>query len=243
MYAIIVLNIGILEMNKKRNDKQGGFTLIELAIVMVVIGILLGALLTGQQIIDNARGKQLLADIKGMEAYAWMYYDRKGVFPGDCDGDGLIGDLIVPANSAAGDPAAANTLDAVAAAPTTLDCSAGESADAAVADLRTEKLLAFDATKTNGEVGTHSANGQMSFGTITNAAAVSRNAITFWEVPLWMAQMIDANIDGSVDGLLGRVRTIDNTAVTGAQGDAIDWPASTAAEQTVALMYMFDKGF
>jgi len=231
-------------MNKKRNDKQGGFTLIELAVVMVVIGILLGALLTGQQIIDNARGKQLLSDLKSLEAYTWMYFDRKGVFPGDCDGDGLVGILTVPAASAAGDPDATDLLDAVAAAPTTLDCTAtADSKDTAIADLRTEKLLAFDATQSNAQVGTHSANGQMTIGTITNAAAASRNAITFWEVPLWMAQMIDANIDGSVDGLLGRIRTIDATALTGAQGDAIDWPAATAADQTVAFMYLFDKGF
>ncbi|MDH5218443.1 MAG: type II secretion system GspH family protein [Gammaproteobacteria bacterium] len=230
-------------MNINRKDRQGGFTLVELAIVMVVIGILLGALLTGQQLIDNARGKQFLADVKGIEAYTWMYYDRKGVFPGDCNGDGLIGVLTVPASTAAGDPAAANALDAVAAAPTTLDCSIAESKDSGIADLRTEKLLEFDATKSNGQVGTHSANGEMTLGTITNAAGTSRNALIFWEVPLWMAQMVDANIDGSVDGLLGRVRTIDNTAVTGAQGDVTDWPATTAAEQTVAFMYLFDKGF
>ena len=37
-----------------KNTKQGGFTLVEIAIVLVIIGLLLGGILKGQELINNA---------------------------------------------------------------------------------------------------------------------------------------------------------------------------------------------
>ena len=221
--------------------KQRGFTLVELAIVMVVIGILLGALLRGQQLIDNARGKRVFAEVRELEALAWTFYDRKGIFPGDCDGNGLVGKTLDLATSAAGDPNVLDDLDAAVVAPITLDCAVAASVDdkdTPIADLRVEQLLDYDATKTNIQVGTHSANGQMGLATVTDGAT-TRNAIVFWEVPLWMAEMIDANIDGSAVGDAGRVRAFDNVSVA---GDVV-WPARDGTDQTFAFYYLFDKGF
>ena len=221
--------------------KQRGFTLVELAIVMVIIGILLGALLRGQQLIDNARGKRVFAEVKELEALVWTFYDRKGLFPGDCDGDGLVGKALDLATSATGDPNVLDDLDTAIAAPTLLDCTVAASVDdkdTAIADLRVEQLLDFDATQSNVQVGTHSANGQMGLATVTDGVA-TRNAIVFWEVPLWMAEMIDANIDGSADGTTGRVRAFNNVSVAG----GVAWPARDGTDQSSAFYYMFDKGF
>ncbi|MDH5218444.1 MAG: hypothetical protein OEX19_12150, partial [Gammaproteobacteria bacterium] len=87
-------------------------------------------------------------------------------------------------------------------------------------------------------VGTHTANGQMALATVTDGAA-TRNAIVFWEVPLWMAEMIDANLDGSATGDAGRVRAFDNASVAG----NVAWPARDGTDQTTAFYYLFDKGF
>jgi len=76
-----------------RNEK--GFTLIELAIVLVIIGIIIGAVLKGQDLVDSARHKKLTTEIKQWEVATWTYMDRKGYFPGDSDSterDGTIGD-------------------------------------------------------------------------------------------------------------------------------------------------------
>jgi len=73
-------------MNRK------GFTLIELAIVLVIIGIILGAVLKGQDIIRNARAKKLIAQIQKWEAFTWSFMDQKGRFPGDTDKDGAMDD-------------------------------------------------------------------------------------------------------------------------------------------------------
>lgn len=65
-----------------RNSERG-FTLIELAIVLVIIGVILGAVLKGQDLIVNARAKKFINEIKAWEISLYNYYDRKGRFPGD----------------------------------------------------------------------------------------------------------------------------------------------------------------
>ncbi len=71
-----------------------GFTLVELAIVLVIIGIILGAVLKGQDLIQGARTKKFITDAgKKWEISAWTHYDRKGKFPGvgAASATGLIG--------------------------------------------------------------------------------------------------------------------------------------------------------
>lgn len=75
---------------------QRGFTLIELAIVLVIIGIILGAVLKGQDLIEGAKVKRVINFPNKWEVPIWTFYDRKGYFPGDTDTtkDGLINSFI-----------------------------------------------------------------------------------------------------------------------------------------------------
>ncbi len=77
---------------KSLSFNEKGFTLIELAIVMVIIGILIGAVLKGQDLIQNARAKKFVTKVRAWEVATWSFYDRKGRFPGDSNKDGKIGD-------------------------------------------------------------------------------------------------------------------------------------------------------
>jgi prepilin-type N-terminal cleavage/methylation domain-containing protein len=66
-------------------NQQGGFTLVEIAIVLVIIGLLLGGVLKGQELITQAKIKNVANDFNGMAAAIYGYQDRYKAFPGDDD--------------------------------------------------------------------------------------------------------------------------------------------------------------
>lgn len=85
-------------------QKQTGFSLIELAIVLVIIGLLLGGVLKGQELINSAKAKNMIADFKNAQIFIYGYQDRYRALPGDDagaathvqggtagNGDGVIG--------------------------------------------------------------------------------------------------------------------------------------------------------
>jgi prepilin-type N-terminal cleavage/methylation domain-containing protein len=64
-------------------QKQQGFTLVEIAIVLVIIGLLLGGILKGQEMITQAKIKNVIADMSGVSAAMYGYQDRYRALPGD----------------------------------------------------------------------------------------------------------------------------------------------------------------
>lgn len=64
-------------------NKQSGFTLVEIAIVLVIIGLLLGGVLKGQELINSAKVKNLAQDFRGISAAIYAYQDRFRATPGD----------------------------------------------------------------------------------------------------------------------------------------------------------------
>jgi prepilin-type N-terminal cleavage/methylation domain-containing protein len=67
----------------RMNARQQGFTLVEIAIVLVIIGLLLGGILKGQEMIMQARIKNVIADFSGISAAYYGYQDRYRAVPGD----------------------------------------------------------------------------------------------------------------------------------------------------------------
>ena len=63
--------------------KQSGFTLIEIAIVLVIIGLLLGGVLKGQELITSARVRNLVSLQDGVKAAYFGFQDRFKALPGD----------------------------------------------------------------------------------------------------------------------------------------------------------------
>jgi prepilin-type N-terminal cleavage/methylation domain-containing protein len=65
------------------NKQQSGFTLIEIAIVLVIIGLLLGGVLKGQELINSAKVKNFATDFRNLPLYIYGYQDKFRAIPGD----------------------------------------------------------------------------------------------------------------------------------------------------------------
>lgn len=62
---------------------QAGFTLVEIAIVLVIIGLLLGGVLKGQELIEQSKIKRVVSDFNNINAAITTYQDRYKALPGD----------------------------------------------------------------------------------------------------------------------------------------------------------------
>ncbi|MGC2518795.1 MAG: prepilin-type N-terminal cleavage/methylation domain-containing protein [Burkholderiales bacterium] len=69
-----------------KRSAQAGFTLVEIAIVLVIIGLLLGGILKGQEMITQAKIKNVINDFNGITAAVTSYQDRYRAIPGDDQG-------------------------------------------------------------------------------------------------------------------------------------------------------------
>ncbi|MEZ0123072.1 MAG: type II secretion system protein [Candidatus Reddybacter sp.] len=88
-----------------RSKRQSGFTLVEIAIVLVIIGLILGGVLKGQVLIENAKYKNFVKQVESLRAGVYTFQDMYRALPGDIDvitaldaaatagdGDGVIDD-------------------------------------------------------------------------------------------------------------------------------------------------------
>ncbi len=64
-------------------NQQSGFTLVEIAIVLVIIGLLLGGVLKGQELINSAKVKSLASEFRAIPTFIYGYQDRFRSLPGD----------------------------------------------------------------------------------------------------------------------------------------------------------------
>ena len=65
------------------NAEQSDFTLVEIAIVLVIIGLLLGGILKGQELINSTRVRSLAGTTSGIQAAYDGFIDCYRRVPGD----------------------------------------------------------------------------------------------------------------------------------------------------------------
>jgi len=67
-------------------NRHQGFTLVEIAVVLVIIGLLLGGVLKGQELINSAKVKNVIGEFRNVSTYVFGYQDRFRAMPGDDPG-------------------------------------------------------------------------------------------------------------------------------------------------------------
>ncbi|MEO0247869.1 MAG: prepilin-type N-terminal cleavage/methylation domain-containing protein [candidate division WOR-3 bacterium] len=203
---------------------KAGFTLVELAIVLVIIGIILGAVLKGQELINNAKVKRLINDSKGLVAIAYTFYDRYGRFPGDCDNDGDVNYATLNAYPTYFSPTSTPAF-----------CTGG----GAAADQQWNELL--QAQLLTG-VPRELAKNQFGGAQYLAGPAVggmTYNVLVQTQIPCYAAKMLDLTFDGTLDAGTGSVREV--TGGTTIRTATDNWTACTTENTLVNVVYFFDK--
>lgn len=153
---------------------NSGFTLVEIAIVMVIIGLLVGGILKGQAMIDNAKVKRVTEDMEGLRAATFAFLDRYGMYPGDENAAGIP-------------PGDANDGDN--------NGNFNEANDGwAIEDMRLAGLLSGTGTA----LPTHGFGGTLRVDFINIAGIGARNYIAATNLPAEVAAEIDLKFDDGV---------------------------------------------
>jgi type II secretory pathway pseudopilin PulG len=241
-------------MNMKLMDKlmarrsaraQAGFTMVELAIVLV-------AALKGTDMINKAKVERSVADLKGMQAMILEYQKRTGRLPGDCNNDGKID--YPPEGITSDGPVRTSgvyntqALDADETHRTllTLATETGPTASCATSataeteqnivwnDLRRSNIV--DPQRLPAELAKNASGSFYAVGNMIDTPGSNANVIVVYSIPVWMAEAIEAAIDGVVSysgtgaddnsaaGNTGRVRRWDENVSPNDSGGGV-WTA------------------
>lgn len=70
--------------------KSSGFTLVEIAVVMVIIGVLIGGILKGTEMVRHMKVVETIGDIENIEKATLAFTEKYGAYPGDIAAQGRI---------------------------------------------------------------------------------------------------------------------------------------------------------
>ena len=70
-------------MTSKLNHRLAAFSLIELTVVLAIVGVLMGAIFKGQDLLDVAKIRSVVHDFQHIKVAIHNYQDTYGVLPGD----------------------------------------------------------------------------------------------------------------------------------------------------------------
>jgi prepilin-type N-terminal cleavage/methylation domain-containing protein len=216
-------------MKHRSYARQAGFTLVEIAIVLVIIGLLLGGVLKGQEMIENAKVKSAVADMRGITAAHNSYVDRFRRLPGD---DGPVGTLQARAGAWANITVAGDNDGVLEITPAQTFTGGGEGA-AYWQHLRASGFIAGDpALAGAAAIGRNPFNGSM--GVANNTTGVTGMAqglsTCLGQVPGKLARQMDTQLDDGNPGT-GSIRATQGVA------GANTVPAVAAAAYSDAQQY------
>ena len=203
-------------MKRRSLQNQKGFTLIEIAIVLVIIGILTVGILQGQEMIENSKVKSVVADMKAVGVAYNGYVDRYQAVPGDETAATMTTRGFAGTEGTA---TAANGLIAIAHAVAFLPATGTESTGFWRA-LRGAGLLSGDAAAAAGTatLPRHRADGFVGVTSVAPFGLTGKVFVCASGLTAKQAGAIDVAIDGPLPATLIGANVGNLRAVAGAAG-------------------------
>ncbi|MGD9788312.1 MAG: prepilin-type N-terminal cleavage/methylation domain-containing protein [Sulfuricellaceae bacterium] len=197
---------------------QKGFTLIEIAIVLVIIGLLLGGVLKGQELIDNAKIKNAVNDMNGITAAYNAYIDRYHRLPGD---DGPLATLQARGGSWTSVSLAGNNNGVIAITQAQVFTGAGEGA-AFWQHLKAGGFISGNVADTGvAALPRNGFNGLTGVGTgVTPTSGTAVLSVCMSQVPGKAARALDAQLDDGVPNTGLMLATLGTAGANTAPGAA-----------------------
>ncbi|MBF0626794.1 MAG: type II secretion system protein [Magnetococcales bacterium] len=226
----------LLQLKKR----QGGFSLIEIAIVLVIIGLLIGGVLKGQAMVKNSKIKRIATDVQAVQSAINAYSDSYWMLPGDDsgangrwptavhqgDGNGLIEGLF--------QPTAANRTPSTAVSAATQETAFAWNHLYCEGLVKGECLVDTAATAlvqpTNPAGGvTGIADGRNNIATSPSYLGISRKMICMKEIPTDYAMIYDTQFDDGA-GDTGDIRGSAAADTEAAAGTATPYAPATISK-------------
>ncbi len=214
-------------MKQQMLSRQSGFTLVEIAIVLVIIGLLLGGVLKGQEMIENSKVKNAINDMNGVSAAYNSYVDRFRRIPGD---DGNVATLQARGGSWATITVAGNNNGALAVAQAQVFNGGGEGA-AFWQHLKAAGFISGNPADAGVNALPRNAfNGLIGVG--AGVTGMTGTAVCLGQVPGKSARQIDTQLDDGVSNT-GSIRATQGAAGVNTVPGAAAGPYDDANVYTV----------
>ncbi|MBW1680361.1 MAG: prepilin-type N-terminal cleavage/methylation domain-containing protein [Deltaproteobacteria bacterium] len=195
-----------------RMGGQRGFTLIEMAIVLIIIGIIIGAVVKGKDLIRSAEQKKLYNQFLSAWELAYVnYYERTGR---------ILGDTNTPDNSGTRDGRCANDLTLANLEAQLRAVGLDPPAPGPTGSSATRRYSASNGTQYTLTI---------SFRSRSDGTASNYNCIEILGMPTELGIAFDRIKDEEMDGTAGSF-----IAVSGNGGPRIAWPNVTTSQTVFA---------
>jgi prepilin-type N-terminal cleavage/methylation domain-containing protein len=231
--------------------RQGGFTMVELAVVLVIAGIILAAVLKGTDMINKAKIERMTADLRGLQGMILEHEKRTGRLAGDCNENGLIEYVAFTNDAVDNNVGLGYDTDPDTDTDRCTSINTVETnANTVWSDLRRANVV--DPTRTNVNLAKHTLQDFYAVGSLASQSGSDFNVIVAYGLPLWLAKGIDVAIDGPQTepgdelegGERGRIRLYSVEGGGGPQdADGAEWPVDTTLNgdyQLVSITFQFD---